>query len=158
MYGFYMYQSYGGFNDNSEMSGMEDEWGFVAFPVPNAGDNYLTSVSENTYLIPNIYTAEEVEKIMLIVDMWTNATPGYDDEFGWIGNKYNYTDDRAVDETYAMLREGAHGWANRVVLLGTQNDVLGQSLLWSLGGSTPAELVEAGMPAWQAMCDTFNAK
>ena len=158
MYGFYMYQSYGGFNDNSEMSGMEDEWGFVAFPVPNAGDNYLTSVSENTYLIPNIYTAEEVEKIMLIVDMWTNATPGYDDEFGWIGNKYNYTDDRAVDETYAMLREGAHGWANRVVLLGTQNDVLGQSLLWSLGGSTPAELIEAGMPAWQAMCDTFNAK
>lgn len=156
-YAFYMYQAYGGFNDNSEMADMEDEWGFVAFPVPDVGDTYLTTVSENTTLIPNVYTEEEVNKIMFIVDMWTNATPGYDDEFGWIGSKYNYTDDRAVDETYAMLREGDHGWANLVVLLGTQNDILGQSLLWSLDGSTPAELIEAGMPAWQAACDTFNA-
>ncbi|MGN0752835.1 MAG: ABC transporter substrate-binding protein [Aristaeellaceae bacterium] len=157
-YAFYMYQAYGGFNPNSEMADMEDEWGFVAFPVPNEGDTYLTTVSENTYLIPNIYSEEEINKIMFIVDMWTNATPGYDDEFAWIGDKYNYTDDRAVDETYAMLRDGAHGWANLVVLLGTQNAILGQSLLWSLDGSTPAELIEAGMPAWQAACDTFNSK
>ncbi len=159
-YAFYMYQAYGGFNDNSEMADMNDEWGFVAFPVPAEGGNYLTTVSENTTLIPNVYTDEELAKIAFIIDMWTNATPGYDDEFGWIGNKYNYTDDRAVDETYAMLREGNHGWANLVVLLGTQNDVLGNSLLWSLGNAenTPAALVEAGMPAWLALCDTFNAK
>ena len=25
-------------------------------------------------------------------------------------------------------------------------------------GIRPAELIEAGMPAWQAACDTFNAK
>lgn len=156
--GFYMYQCYGGFNDNSEMADMEDEWGCVAFPVPNEGDKYVTGISENTYLIPNVYDAETVDKIAFIIDMWTNATPGYDDEFAWIGNKYNYTDERAVDETYAMLREGDHGWANLVVLLGTSNDVLGSSLLWSMGSSTPAELVEAGMPAWQALCDDFNAK
>ena len=140
------------------MADMHDEWGCVAFPVPNAGDKYLTTISENTYLVPNVYTPEEVAQIAFILDLWTNATPGYDDEFAWIGNKYNYTDERAVDETYAMLREGDHGWANLVVLLGTQNDVLGSSLLWSLGGSTPAELIEAGMPAWQALCDEYNAK
>ncbi len=156
-FAFYSYQTYGGFNDNSEMADMEDEWGFVAFPVPNEGDNYLHVVSENMTMIPNVYTPEEVQQIAFIIDLWTNATPGYDDEFAWIGNKYNYTDDRAVDESYAMLREPEHSDFNLVVLLGTQNDVIGSSLLWSLAGSTPAELVEAGMPAWQAACDTFNA-
>ena len=158
MQGFYVYQTYGGFNDNSEMAGMEDEWGCVSFPVPNAGDTYLTGISENTYLIPNIYTEEETSKIAFIVDMWTNATPGYDDEFGWIGNKYNYTDERAVDETYAMLRESEHGWGNMVSLLGPMNDILGDQLLWQMSWNTPAEQIEASMPAWQALCDAYNAK
>ena len=157
-FAFYIYQTYGGFNDNSEMADMEDEWGCVAFPVPNEGDTYIHVASENTTLIPNVYSEEEVSKIAFIIDMWTNATPGYDDEFAWIGNKYNFTDDRAVDETYAMLREGAHGRDNKVVYLGTQNDVLGSSLLWSLAGGDVASLIEAGMPAWQALCDQFNAK
>lgn len=156
--GFYMYQCYGGFNDNSEMADMEDEWGAVAFPVPNEGDKYLTTISENTTLIPNCYDAETVDMIMFFIDLWTNDTPGVDTEFAWIGNKYNFTDDRAVDETYAMLRQGDHGWANLVVLLGTSNDVLGTPLLWNFATSTPAELIEAGMPAWQALCDTYNAK
>ena len=157
-FAFYVYQTYGGYNDNSEMADMEDEWGCVCFPVKNEGDQYIHVASENVTLIPNVYTEEEVSKIMFIIDMWTNPTPGYDDEFAWIGNKYNYTDDRAVDETYAMLREGKAGRDNKVVYLGTQNDVLGSSLLWGLAGGDVASLIEAGMPAWQAACDTFNAK
>jgi len=157
-FAFYVYQTYGGYNDNSEMADMEDEWGCVAFPVPTEGAQYIHVASENTTLIPNVYSEEEVSKIMFIIDMWTNATPGYDDEFAWIGNKYNYTDDRAVDETYAMLREAEAGRDNKVVLLGTQNDILGNSLLWQLAGGDVASLIEAGMPAWQAACDTFNAK
>ena len=156
--GFYMYQTYGGFNDNSEMADMEDEWGCVAFPVPEEGGNYITVNSDNITLIPSCYDAETVAKLTFIYDMWTNPTPGYDDEDAWIGNKYNFTDERAVDETYAMLREPEHVVVNRVVALGTQNDVLGNSLLWALGGSTPAELIEAGMPEWQARCDTYNAE
>ena len=154
--GFYMYQTYGGFNDNSEMADMEDPWGCVAFPVPNEGDTYVTVVSDNITLIPSCYDAETVAKLAFLYDLWSNATPGYDDEDSWIGNKYNFTDARAVDETYAMLREPEHCRINNVTYLGTQNDVLGSSLLWALGGSTPAELIEAGMPAWQALCDDFN--
>ncbi|MBR1685136.1 MAG: hypothetical protein IJ708_08355 [Clostridia bacterium] len=156
--GFYMYQTYGGFNDNSEMADMADEWGCVAFPVPNEGDNYITIISDNMTVIPACYDEETVAKLIFLYDLWSNPTPGYDDEDAWIGNKYNYTDDRAVDETYAMLRESTHCVTNKVLYLGTQNDVLGNSLLWALGGSTPAELVEAGMPEWQARCDTFNGK
>lgn len=154
--GFYMYQTYGGFNDNSEMADMADEWGCVAFPVPNEGDTYITVVSDNITLIPSCYDEETVAKLAFLYDLWTNDTPGVETEGNWIGNKYNYTDERAVDETYAMLREPEHCRVNKVLYLGTQNDVLGNSLLWQLGGSTPAELIEAGMPEWQARCDTFN--
>lgn len=156
--GFYMYQTYGGFNDNSEMADMKDEWGCVAFPVPNEGGTYITVVSDNITLIPACYDEETVAKLAFLYDLWTNDTPGVETEGNWIGNKYNYTDERAVDETYAMLREPEHARVNKTLYLGTQNDVLGNSLLWALGGSTPAELIEAGMPAWQALCDTFNNK
>lgn len=155
-FAFYVYQAYGGFNDHSEMRDMEDEWGAVAFPVASAGRRYMTTASENTTLIPNVYNAETVEKIAFFIDLWTNPTPGYDDSFHWIGNKYNYTDDRAVDETYALLRSPGHSVANKVVYLGTQNDVLGNTLLWSLKNRTPAELIRSNMHIWQAACDIIN--
>ncbi|MBO5502812.1 MAG: hypothetical protein J6A48_12395, partial [Clostridia bacterium] len=158
-FAFYVYQTYGGYNDNSEMADMEDEWGCVAFPKPDKeGAKYLHVASENTTLIPNVYTAEQIKTIAFFYDLWTNPTPGYDDEDAWIGNKYNYTDERAVDETYAMLRKGEHAVDNKVVYLGTQNDILGASLLWGLAGGDVNALIEAGMPAWQAACDTFNNK
>ncbi len=156
--GYYMNQTNGGFNDNSEMSDMADEWGCVAFPIGPKGTTYVNITSDNVYVIPNVYDEETVGKLALIFDLWSNATPGYDDEFGWIGNKYNFTDDRAVDETYAMLREPEHCVSNATLYIGSVNDVLGSPLLWSLGSSTPQELVEAATPAWQALCDTFNGK
>ena len=157
--GFYMYQTYGGFNDNAELADMADEWGCVAFPVPAEGGTYLSIISDNITMIPAIYSEDEIEKLMFIYDMWTNNTPGYDDEDAWIGNKYNYTDERAVDETYAMLRESTHAVANKVTYLGTQNDILGQDFLWSLGGeATVQELVDQNMNKWQSACDTFNGK
>ena len=157
--GFYMYQTYGGFNDNSEMADMEDQWGCVAFPVPNEGDTYITVVSDNITLIPSCYDEDTVAKLAFLYDLWSAPTPGYDDEDAWIGNKYNYTDEKAVDETYAMLREPEHCRVNKVAYLGTQNDVLGQDFLWSLGGeATVAQLIEQNMPKWQSLCDTFNNK
>ena len=155
--GFYMYQTYGGFNDNSEMADMADEWGCVAFPIGPKGETYVNITSDNITVIPNVYDDAMAAKLAYIYDLWSNATPGYDDEFAWIGNKYNFTDDRAVDETYAMLREPEHCVANAALYLGSVNDILGSPLLWQLGGSAPQELVEAATPAWQALCDTFNA-
>ena len=152
-----MYQTYGGFNDNSELADMADEWGCVAFPKGPQGEKYVSITSDNVIVIPNVYDADTVGKLALIYDLWSNATPGYDDEFGWIGNKYNFTDDRAVDETYAMLREPEHCVANACLYLGSVNDILGQPLLWQLGGNDPQSLVEAATPAWQALCDAFNA-
>ena len=59
-------------------------------------------------------------------------------------------------ETYAMMRENEHAVGNLCLNLGTQNDVLGQPLLWQIGGNDPASLIDANMASWQAMCDEFN--
>ena len=156
--GFDVYQTYAGFNPDSELSDTDFDWGCVAFPKgPNEGSDYVHIASDNLCVIPNIYDADTVAKLAFIYDMWSNATPGYDDEYGWIGQKYSYTDERAVDETYAMLREAEHSVANKALLLGGKNEILGSPLLWQMWRE-PAEVVEESMPQWQALCDTYNGK
>lgn len=158
--GFYMYQTYGGFNDQHEF-GTEDgvDWGCVAVPVGPKGETYMNVVSDNVWVIPNVYDAETTAKIAYIYSLWHGPVPGYeDDDDAWIGNKYNFTDDRAVDETYASLRQPEHCATDKCLYLGSINDVEGSDFLWNLGGSTPAELLESKTPVWQGLLDAFNAK
>ena len=79
--------------------------------------------------------------------------PMYQPQNGWAEQDPKDWYNAAVNTIRTVLTNSV---ANRVSLLGTQNDVLGASLLWNMDG-TPAEIIEAGMPAWQALCDTFNA-
>ncbi len=154
---FYPGQTWQGFNDGAEMADMEDEWGCVMFPKGPNADTYLSMACDNIYGIPNVYDAETSLKIQQIYDLYTNDTPGVDNETGWIGNKYNYTDERAVDETYAMMRKSEHSVANKTYLLGSTNDVLGSALLWGpISSMSPAEAVESATPVWQDMLDVFN--
>ena len=155
--GFYMYQTYGGFNDQDEFNPKDDgfEWGCVAVPKGPKGTTYVNVVSDNVWVIPNVYDAETVAKIAYIYSLWFGPTPGYEED-NWIGNKYNKTDDRAVDETYAMLREPEHCAADKCLYLGSVNDVEGSGFLWEMPGSTPAELLESKTPVWQGLLDAFN--
>ena len=154
---FYPGQTWQGFNDGAEMADMEDEWGAVMFPKGPNAETYLAMACDNIYGIPNVYDEETSKKIQQIYDLYTNDTPGVDNEFGWIGNKYNYTDERAVDETYAMMREPEHSVANKTYLLGSTNDVLGSALLWGpIGSMSPAEAVESATPVWEDMLAVFN--
>ena len=158
-FAFLAHQTYDGFNDTCLLDGMEDDWGCVAYPVPQEGGNYLTMISDNINLIPNVYNEEEASMLSFLFDLWTNATPGFDDEDGWIGNKYNkVSDDRAVDETYAMLRQPEHCCGETALYLGTINDVLGQPLFWNISWQTPAESIEAAMPTWEGLCNDYNNK
>lgn len=156
-FAFYMYQAFGGFNTYSEMSGMADEWGCLVFPKGPGSKKYLSISSENTALIPNVYTDKEISMISLMYQLWTLPTPGYENEDSWIGDKLNFTDERAVFETYAMLRESDYQVNDYTSWLGSVNDVLGVRLLWSLAGAEADELIQEGTPAWQEMCDNLNS-
>ena len=154
---FYPGQTWQGFNDGAEMADMEDEWGAVMFPKGPHAETYLSMACDNIYGIPNVYDEKTSLMLQQIYDLYTNDTPGVDNETGWIGNKYNYTDERAVDETYAMMRENEHSVANKTYLLGSTNDILGAALLWGpISSMTPAEAVESAMQFWQDKLDVFN--
>lgn len=152
--GFYVYQAYGGFNDNSEMSSMADDWGCVAFPVNRSGANYVTITSNNITVIPNAYSAKTVKMLQVAYDLWSTTIDSQDGD--WIGNKYNYTDERAVDETYAMLRDPAHNVTDKCMLLGSVNDVEGSYLLWGIQEGDLDMMLEETNSAWGNICENFN--
>ena len=153
---FYAGQTWQGFNDGSEMADMADEWGAVMFPKGPKGADYMAMACPNIYGIPNVYDEETSLKLQQIYDLYTYDVNGGEENETWVGNKILYTDERAVYETYAMMRGNDHACAYKLFLLGSNNDVIGSNLLWALGNGTPAEIVEAGMPAWQSLCDIFN--
>jgi len=152
-------QTWEGFNGNEAMNADGFEWGCVMFPTgpKQEAGMYKSIVSDNLTCIPNVYSAEDSKLLAFIFDQWSNPTPGYEDDTeGWIGNKYNYTDDRAVDETYAMMRDGEHTARDPYVFLGDKNTVLGPDLFWAIDSMDPAALVESVLPVFQSRADDFN--
>ncbi len=157
---FCVTQTYNGYNDNSTLLDMTDDWGCVAVPKGPKGD-YAYLISDNIAVVPSIYDAETTRKIEYIYSLYAGPTPG-EDEDAWILNKYEHLrgDTRAVDETYAMLRESSHAFADKSLYLGDNNTILGSNVygnyLWGMQWSTPASLLEAITPAWQGLCAVFN--
>ena len=41
--------------------------------------------------------------------------------------------------------------------LGTNNDVMGAPVFWKISWNDVSTMIEEAMPAWQALCDTFNS-
>ena len=152
---FIIGQSYEGFNGNDLVNEI-DEWGFVAMPVGPHGTTYTSAAENNVYGIPNVYDEETSLKLQQLYTLYRLDTPGVEqDEYSWATSYYGLTDDRAIEETYAMLREGEHATIMKFNLLGGRNDVCTE-VMWSIGSDTAAAICEAAMPAFQGRCDVFN--
>ena len=162
---FYSYQTYGGFNPpgQNEMESMEDEWGAVGFPVGPKGTHGIMQIaSDNITMIPSVYATDKfpedtVAKLVFIYDLWTNPTPGYEDDDNWVAEHSHFTsDDRCIEETYATLRLPEHTGINLGLALGTTNDIMGEPVFWQISWNDPSAIIEAAMPTWQALCAIFN--
>jgi ABC-type glycerol-3-phosphate transport system substrate-binding protein len=153
---FFIGQSYEGFNGNSTVNGIE-RWGCLAMPKGPAADDYTSAVDNNIFGIPNVYDEETSLKLQMIYTLYRMPTPGADED-AWADNFYALTDDRAIEETYAMLRE--KGDIMKFNLLGDRNTVLGNydgnGIIWRLGEGTPLEVCEEARPGMEARCAAFN--
>jgi ABC-type glycerol-3-phosphate transport system substrate-binding protein len=91
---------------NGEYAAMADDYGFVCFPLGPKGDGkYKTLHNDNLYVIPSCYDDERATKIAKAFDFWSDETPGYDSPDSWKEGFYpSFRDDRAVDETLALMR------------------------------------------------------
>lgn len=135
------------------------EWGFVAMPKGPQMDHYVTVAEENIYGVPNVYDAATALKLEQLYTLWTLPVPGAEEE-SWIGDKYELTDERAVDETYAMLRESENSVALKYTLLGDPNNVLGSDLLWIIEDEdlSLGQIVAYATNGLQKKCDTYYGK
>ncbi len=154
---FYIGQGYEGFNGNSTMSGLKDAWGCVAFPKGPGGSGYVSIVNDNITVIPNAYDQDTLSKITLIYDLWTDPTPGYFSSDAWKNEYYNYTDARAVDETYAMLSKTDFSAIDYVMYFGSVNDIEGAYLLWYINGDEKIEvLIDEATPQWKEIIKKYD--
>ena len=151
---FMIGQSYEGFNGNSTINQVADEWGFVATPKGPRANRYTSAADNNVFGVPNVYDEETALKLEQLFTLWAMPTPGTDED-AWATNYYALTDDRAIEETYAMLRKGENATILKFNLIGDRNSSITE-ITWNLGGGTPAEIIEAALPAFQGRCDVFN--
>lgn len=138
---------------------MTDDWGFVLVPKAKEEDPYSVYFSDNIVVMPATFNAEEAEKIAFAYNLWTDPTPGYEDETdAWKENYYpNFRDARAVDETLALM----FAPETRVVtefqpfVYGTDT---GNDFIWNVYGldSTPAEKIEELSSKWESLINDAN--
>ncbi len=136
---------------------MEDDFGFVFFPKGPKAETYKWSPTDNIYVIPANYDADRAWKIAFAFDLYTDPTPGYGETDDWKTGYYRkYRDDRAVDETIAMMRQGETQfvWYSDLV----PGYDLGNDYIWGVYGkaATPAEKAEEMRATWQTYIDEAN--
>lgn len=135
---------------------MEDEYGFVMFPKGPRAADYVTNVNENVAVIPACYDKETAEKIAFAYNLYTNPTPGYEEEDDWKNSYYSaFCDERAVDETLSMMREPEH---QRITYASVVYGIEVGDIVFDVygGWATPAERIEKAAGVWQAALDDAN--
>lgn len=137
---------------------MEDEVGFVLPPKPEYAAPYHSYVNNTVYVIPSCYDAETASRIAFAFNVYTMATPGYDDPDDWIERYYAYFgEERAVEETIAFFAN-----ADRVFYpldtLVSDDYQLEKDLLWKypFTTETPKERVEAIRESWDTFLEEIN--
>ena len=150
---FIIGQSYEGFNGNSNVNACEDPWGCVAIPMGPNAQRYTSAADNNVFGIPAIYDEETSLKLQQIYTLYRQNP--LSDEDSWSIPYYALTDDRAVDETYAMLREGENATIMKFNYIGDRNSSVTE-ILWHMGDGTPEQIIEGAVDAFQGRCDDFN--
>lgn len=135
---------------------MPDDWGFVLFPKGPKSENYTAYFGDNIAVIPSCYDKETAEKIAFAYNLWTEPTPGYDDDDSWKDGYYTrFRDERAVDETLTMMYDTAVENNDSLPLVYGANY---GDILYSVYAleKTPAEKIEEIAATWKALIDDVN--
>lgn len=138
---------------------MEDAVGFVMPPKPDGQESYKSYVCDNIAIIPSCYTAEQAGDIAFAYNVYTMATPGYDDPNDWKEQYYlHFEDERAVDETIVMFNDGVSTTFLNQTLVAGLDAVIGPDFLWQypFANVTPADQAAAVKDSWDAIIAEAN--
>jgi hypothetical protein len=133
---------------------MADEYGCVLPPRGPRADNYRMGLTESVYVIPVIFSKEEVDLILEAYNLWNAPTPGVETDWR-IGQYGVFHDRRAVDETMALARDERNVTYRNFSLIPGFN--IGE-YVWDFCNftGTPAQLVEQFGARVDAVIDDAN--
>ena len=146
---------------------MEDEVGFVSFPVgPSAGSKFGSYAQENLYYIPGCYDADKAWKCAFAFLCFYQDTPGYEDFIeGLDGIKATYyakfDDTRAVDESVVkIIRTGTYEPAESVAQVDIGPDFRHHVGVDVANGTMQdmSAAIETAATMWNAYVADANAK
>ncbi len=134
-----------------DLQNMKDDWGMVLPPKGPRAKNYVVFTDENVMIVPNVYNKDQVDAIMWAVQAW--LTPVDDN---WRASLYQtYRDRRAIDETWALIRDPKlQQWKHHLHVPGLNRGGIAWEL-WYHDGEA-AQLVEAVSPMWNALIEDAN--
>lgn len=138
----------------NQFKDMADDFGFVIFPKGPHGE-MMTVFTENVVVMPAGVDEAKADNVAFAYNLYTDTTPGYEDE-DWKTNFYPlFRDSRAVDETLPLFYEPEHGTISYLPLIAGlgYGDV---TYDLDAGAKTPAELIEKVQQQWQSFIDTAN--
>ena len=136
----------------NDLRTMKDDWGMVLPPKGPRAKNYVVFTDENVRVIPaKGYTKEQIDAIIWAYQAWVTP-PDYD----WKKEIYpKYRDRRAVDETFAIIRDQKYWqWKYHLHVPGLQRGGIAWEIWWHDG--EPAQLVEKVQNSWNALIDDAN--
>lgn len=140
---------------------MTDDVGYVMPPKPDGQADYHSYVCDNITIIPSCYDEEMAGNIAFAYNLYTMATPGYDDPDAWVEQYYaHFNDERAIDETIVKFNDGSSAHFLNQTLVVTSEPEWGADFLWAFpdfNGGTAADAVAAVKDKWDAKCDEANA-
>jgi len=137
-----------------QMGEMADDYGCV---VPPKGPrmqnqaNYRMSLTENVFVVPNIFTAAEVDDILEMLDLW--EVPADTD---WKqGHYWAFRDRRAVDETVALTKESRNvTYRNFALIPGFPHGEFCHEFRYFTGN--PSQIIEQYAPRINALLADMN--
>ncbi len=159
---FMIGQSYEGF-DAGSLVGQAGDWGCVAVPMGPSAKRYTSAADNNVFGIPNVYDEATSLKLQQIYTLYRMPAPGTrkevaegEEDFSWATQFYSRgCDDRAIEETYAMLRKAENATIMNYNRIGDRNSSIIE-VIWFIEGGTPEEIAEGAWASFQQRCDEYN--
>ena len=134
-------------------STLEDDFGFVCYPMGPKATEYANVCSDAAYYLPACYDEEKAWKIMFAFDLFTEDVPGYEDFAPWKSGFYqSFKDTESVDNTVTRLMKYARPAYDTSVPGASPDDMINGIT----EDNTPAQQAEILRPTWAALIDEAN--
>lgn len=135
---------------------MEDDFGFLCFPMGRNATDYTNCFTNNPVAIPACYDEDKAWKLAFAYDLWTADIPGYEDYEGWKAGYYNgFRDTESVDLSLArMVNNGMITYDGIIPNLSRGSDLTYNIV----PGCVVSEKVESIRDAWKSYIAEANGE